>query len=151
MIDQWGQVNEQILSGEWYRLISAFLIHGNVVHLASNMLFLLIFSSRLEDLTKGYIIFFVFLISGLIGNIATMCSSILDLHFISFGASGAVFGLLGALIYLLRGKSKQERRSMYYFIVIFFTITISQDTNVISHFFGLVGGFYIMKILEMKG
>jgi rhomboid protease GluP len=150
MIDQWGQINEYILHGEWYRLFTAFWIHGNLVHLASNLLFLLIFGSRLEELVKGHVVFLVFLGSGLIGNIATLGSIFLGLEFISFGASGAVFGLLGAILFILRGKSKRERRSMYYFIFIFFTITIGQDTNVISHLFGLIGGFYVMKLLDKK-
>ena len=150
MLDQWGQINELIIEGEWYRLFTAFWIHGNLVHLASNLLFLFIFGSRLEDLVKGYAIVLVFLGSGLLGNIATLGSILLGLEFRSFGASGAVFGLLGAVIYLLRGKSKRERRSMYYFIVIFFTITIGQNVNVISHLFGLIGGFYVMKILDSK-
>ena len=148
MIGQWGQINELIINGEWYRLFTAFWIHGNIVHLASNLLFLLIFGSRLEELVKGYKVFLVFLISGIIGNVATLGSILLGIDFISLGASGAVFGLLGAILFLLGGKSKRERRSMSYFILIFFVITIGQDTNVISHLFGLVGGFYVMKFLK---
>ena len=140
MISEWGQVNELIISGEWYRLITAFWIHGNVVHLASNMLFLLIFSSRLEDLIRGYKVFLVFLGSGLLGNLATLGFILLGVDFVSLGASGAVFGLLGAVLFVLKGKSKRERRSMAYFIFIFFIITIGQDTNFISHLFGLIGG-----------
>ncbi len=148
MLGQWGQSNRRVINGEWYRLFTAFLIHGNIIHLASNLLFLLIFSTRLEELTEGHKIFLVFLSSGIFGNIATLFSFLVGMEFLSFGASGAVFGLLGAVIFLLRGKSKRERRTMYYFIIIFFTITIGQDTNVISHLFGLIGGFYVMKILH---
>ncbi len=150
MILQWGQINELILQGEWYRLITAFWIHGNLVHLASNLLFLLIFSTRLEDLEKGYLVFLVFLGSGLIGNLATLGFILLGVDFISLGASGAVFGLLGAVLFVLKGKSKRERRSMAYFIFIFFVITIGQDTNFISHLFGLIGGYYVMKLLHTR-
>ncbi|MHA1994454.1 MAG: rhomboid family intramembrane serine protease [Candidatus Hodarchaeales archaeon] len=147
---QWGQINELILQGEWYRLITAFWIHGNLVHLVSNLLFLLIFSTRLEDLVRGYLVFLVFLGSGLIGNLATLGFILLGVDFISLGASGAVFGLLGAVLFVLKGKSKRERRSMAYFIFIFFVITIGQDTNFISHLFGLVGGYYVMKLLDTR-
>ena len=143
-----SQINILILEGEIYRLITAMFLHANVVHLASNVLFLLIFASRLEELTKGITVFIVFIVSGLIGNIATLAIVFLGVNFNSLGASGAIFGLLGALMFLLKGKSKHERRSMYYSVVIFFIITIGQDTNVISHFAGFLGGYLVMKIIE---
>ena len=141
-----SQINELILEGEIYRLFTAMFLHVNVVHLASNLLFLLIFASRLEEIKGGIAVLIVFIGSGLIGNIATLAFVLLGVNFVSLGASGAIFGLLGALLYLLRGKSKHERRRMYYFIVIFLVITIGQDTNVISHFAGFLGGYLLMKI-----
>ncbi|MHA1206805.1 MAG: rhomboid family intramembrane serine protease [Candidatus Hodarchaeales archaeon] len=143
-----SQINELILAGEIYRLFTAMFLHANVVHLASNLLFLLIFASRLEELKGGITVLIVFIGSGLIGNIATLAFVLLGVNFISLGASGAIFGLLGALLYLLQGKSKHERRKMYYFIVIFIVITIGQDTNVISHFAGFLGGYLLMKVIN---
>ena len=143
-----SQINELILAGEIYRLFTAMFLHANVVHLASNLLFLLIFASRLEELKGGITVLIVFIGAGLIGNIATLAFVLLGVNFISLGASGAIFGLLGALLYLLQGKSKHERRRMYYFIVIFLVITIGQDTNVISHFAGFLGGYFLMKITD---
>jgi len=143
-----SQINELILAGEIYRLFTAMFLHANVVHLASNLLFLLIFASRLEELKGGITVLIVFIGSGLIGNIATLVFVLLGVNFISLGASGAIFGLLGALLYLLQGKSKHERRKMYYFIVIFIVITIGQDTNVISHFAGFLGGYLLMKVIN---
>jgi len=67
-----SQINELILVGEIYRLITAMFLHANVVHLASNLLFLLIFASRLEEIQKGITVFIVFIGSGLIGNLATL-------------------------------------------------------------------------------
>lgn len=143
-----SQINELILAGEIYRLFTAMFLHANVVHLASNLLFLLIFASRLEELKGGITVLIVFIGSGLIGNIATLAFVLLGVNFISLGASGAIFGLLGALLYLLQGKSKHERRKMYYLIVIFIVITIGQDTNVISHFAGFLGGYLLMKVIN---
>lgn len=143
-----SQINELILVGEIYRLITAMFLHANVVHLASNLLFLLIFASRLEEIQKGVTVFIVFIGSGLIGNLATLALVLLEVNFVSLGASGAIFGLLGALLYLLQGKSKHERRKMYYLLAIFLIITIGQDTNVISHVAGFFGGYFLMKIIE---
>jgi rhomboid protease GluP len=143
-----SQINERILGGEIYRLITAMFLHANVVHLASNLLFLLIFASRLEEIQRGITVFAVFIGSGLIGNILTLALVFLEINFVSLGSSGAIFGLLGALLYLLQGKNKHERRKMYYFIGIFLIITIGQDTNVISHIGGFIGGYFIMKIIK---
>jgi rhomboid protease GluP len=141
-------MSESIFQGEFYRFLSSIWFHGNVVHLASNLLFLFIFSIRLEELTKGRTVFIVFICSGIIGNIGTILWIISGIPIISVGASGAIFGLLGALFYILKGKSKTEQRKMIYFLIIFFTITISQDTNFFSHFFGMIGGIAIIRILS---
>ncbi|MCK4849048.1 MAG: rhomboid family intramembrane serine protease [Candidatus Heimdallarchaeota archaeon] len=143
-----GQINDRIFAGEIYRLFTAMFLHANVVHLASNVLFLLIFASRLEEIQRGIKVFVVFIGSGFIGNLATLAIVFLGVNFNSLGASGAIFGLLGALLYLLQGKSKHERRKMYYFIAIFLIITIGQDTNVISHFAGFLGGYFLMKVID---
>lgn len=140
-----SQINELILRGEIYRLFTAMFLHANVVHLASNLLFLLIFASRLEEIENGITTLIIFIGSGLIGNLATLALVLVKIDFVSLGASGAIFGLLGALLYLLRGKSKQERRRMYYLIIFFIIITIGQDTNVISHIAGFLGGYILMK------
>lgn len=143
-----SQINELILTGEIYRLITAIFLHANVVHLASNLLFLLVFATRLEELKRGVTVLIVFLGSGLIGNLATFVLIFLEIDFVSLGASGAIFGLLGALLYLLQGKNRHERRKMYYLLAIFIILTIGQDTNVISHVAGFFGGYFIMKIME---
>jgi rhomboid protease GluP len=142
-----SQINELILTGEIYRLFTAMFLHANVVHLASNLLFLLIFATRLEELKRGFTVFVVFIGSGLIGNLATLSFVLVEIDFISLGASGAIFGLLGALLYLLQGKGKHERRKMYYLLAIFLIITVGQDTNVISHVAGFFGGYILMKII----
>ncbi len=141
-------MSEAVFKGEIYRIFSSFWIHANVVHLASNLLFLFIFSIRLEELTKGRTVVIVFICSGIFGNLGSILWIIFDIPTISIGSSGAVFGILGASIYLLKGKSKIEQRQMMFFLFIFFTITISQDTNFLSHLFGLIGGIITMKTLK---
>ncbi len=141
-------MSDSVFQGEIYRFLSSIWLHGNVVHLASNLLFLFIFSIRLEELTRSRTVFIVFICSGVFGNIGTLLWVLSGIPIISIGASGAIFGLLGASIYLLKGKSKREQKKMIYILILFFTITISQDTNFFSHFFGMIGGIAIMMILK---
>lgn len=132
--------NEKVLQGEIYRLFSAMFIHTNVVHLASNLLFLIIFGVRLEELKSTYFLVLGFLFCGIVGNVASLIWFFFSIPMNSVGASGAIFGLLGIIFFLVWGKTRHERRQSLYLLIIFFLITIGQDTNFISHLFGLLGG-----------
>ncbi len=46
VVYQWGQVNQFVFQGAYYQLFTAMFIHASIVHLAGNMLFLLIFGLR---------------------------------------------------------------------------------------------------------
>ncbi|MFX0016376.1 MAG: rhomboid family intramembrane serine protease [Promethearchaeota archaeon] len=135
--------NEKIFQGEFYRLFSAMFIHANVVHLVSNVLFLIIFGIRLEELKSASLLIFGFIICGFIGNVASLLWFLLGISMNSVGASGAIFGLLGIISYLVQSKTKHERRQSLYLLIIFFLITIGQDTNFVSHLFGLLGGIFV--------
>ena len=135
--------NEKVLQGEFYRLFSAIFIHANIVHLASNVLFLIIFGIRLEELKSASFLVFGFVICGFVGNVASLIWFLLAVPMNSVGSSGGIFGILGIIYFSLRSESKHERRKSLYLLIIFFMITIGQDTNVISHLFGLLGGIFI--------
>ncbi len=134
--------NEKVLQGEFYRLFSAIFIHANIVHLASNVLFLVIFGIRLEELRSASFLVLGFIFCGFVGNVGSLLWFLLSIPMNSVGSSGAIFGLLGIIYYLLRGESRHERRKSLYLLLIFFLITIGQDTNFISHLFGLLGGIF---------
>ena len=132
--------NERVLKGEIYRLFSAIFIHANLVHLGSNVLFLVIFGIRLEELKSTSYLIVGFIFCGFVGNVASLIWFLLAVPITSVGSSGAIFGLLGIVSFLVRGKTKHERRQLLYVLIIFFLITIGQDTNFIAHLFGLLGG-----------
>ena len=83
-------------SGEYYRLITCMFLHIGIVHLLCNMYSLYIVGNSVENLFGKVKYLIIYFISGI-------CGSILSLAFchntISAGASGAIFGLLGALLY----------------------------------------------------
>ncbi|MHA1215057.1 MAG: rhomboid family intramembrane serine protease [Candidatus Hodarchaeales archaeon] len=144
-LSQFGQNNDKVFQGEIYRLFTGIIIHANIVHLVSNLLFLLIFGIRLEEQKSSFHVIFVFFLSGLIGNLASLIWYFFSIPMISLGASGAIFGLLGGSYYILQKKSKYERKRSLYLLVLFFLITIGQDTNVVSHAFGFIGGFFTLR------
>ena len=62
---------------------------------------------------------------------------------VSVGASGAVFGLFGMNIMILRESYRQEMKGVLFFAVIFFMLTISQNTNIFAHAGGLGVGLLV--------
>ena len=85
-----------IKSGEYYRLITSMFLHIGVIHLICNMYSLYIIGKEVESLFGKWKFLIIYILSGI-------CGSILSLAFysntVSAGASGAIFGLLGALLY----------------------------------------------------
>lgn len=85
-----------IKAGEYYRLLFAGFIHIGVIHLFVNMYSLLAIGTRLESLIGKCKFLIVYLVSLVVGNLMSM---LFIGNSISAGASGALFGLFGALLY----------------------------------------------------
>lgn len=85
-----------IKAGEYYRLLFAGFIHIGVIHLFVNMYSLLAIGTRLESLIGKWKFLIVYLVSLIVGNLMSM---LFIGNSISAGASGALFGLFGALLY----------------------------------------------------
>ena len=122
-IMKFGAIPQQILSGHNLpSLLSSLFLHGSILHLAGNMLFLFIFGDNIEHVL-GHISYLVFYLLG--GVIATL------LHTVVFpgseepvvGASGAISACLGA--YLIMFPTNRVRVLVIFFIFLFTTIRIS--------------------------
>lgn len=84
-----------IVHGEYYRLITGIFLHNGVIHLMFNMYSLYVIGTQLESFLGKVKYLIVYLLSGLAGSVL----SIFFNNSFSVGASGAIFGLLGSLIY----------------------------------------------------
>ena len=91
-----GKINNLILSGELWRLITPVLVHGSLIHIAFNMYALFIIGSRVEPVYGRARFVVLYLLAGFGGNVLSFVMS----PNISVGASTAIFGLLGAEIAL---------------------------------------------------
>jgi len=93
---QWGaNAGALTLSGEWWRLLTCVFIHGSLLHIAFNMWCLWDLGALSESLYGRWTFGALYLICGLGASIASV---IWNVHVLSVGASGAIFGLAGALI-----------------------------------------------------
>ncbi len=84
-----------ITSGQYYRLITGIFCHASIWHLVFNMYALYIIGMQLESFLGKYKYLAIYLLSGLSGSLL----SILFSSNYSVGASGAIFGLMGSLLY----------------------------------------------------
>ncbi len=143
-----GQANALVYQGHVYQLISSIFVHFDWLHLVSNSLFLLIFGLKLEDHLFSWQYYFVFLISGLMGGLLTLTFGAGTL---SAGASGGVFGLLGADVIIIYQEEKDKKLWVYLGIgVIFLVMTVGINTNVVAHAIGLLTGFLFPVIFKKR-
>ncbi|MDH6127635.1 rhomboid family intramembrane serine protease [Kitasatospora sp. GP82] len=86
--------------GQWYRLVTAAFVHTGVLHVGMNMVSLWVLGPGLEQVLGRLRFVGLYAVSGLAGNAFAYLVSGGDLY--SVGASGAIFGLLGATAVLFR-------------------------------------------------
>lgn len=139
--------------GGWYRLISSMFLHWDIGHLVSNMLILYYIGSVVER-KMGHIPYLVlYLMSGLAGNILSAGYELYTSEFmISAGASGAIFGVEGALIVqvlLSRGKIEHMTLGRVVFAVAFSLYCGFTDSNInnAAHLGGVMMGFALAAII----
>src|ERR1700684_2047885 len=93
---QWGaNVGAFTLRGEWWRLLTCVFVHGGLIHIAFNMWCLWDLGALSESLYGRWTFGALYLICGLGASLASVAWNV---HVLSVGASGAIFGLAGALI-----------------------------------------------------
>ena len=147
MIGQYGQNTFLVFRGEYYRLISSMFVHASIAHLAGNMLFLLVFGLRAEEMFSLPEYLLVYFLGGLAGNLVSLW--LLPSSF-SVGASGAIFGMFGAVSVFARRSVNQSivGALIYGFFLLF--ISSGQGVNVFAHLGGLVCGLIIGYLLATR-
>jgi len=148
MIWQYGQVNLLVLNGWWWQLFTSMFVHASIMHLVGNMLFLLIFGLRGEEMFSLPEYLTIYILGGLVGNLLSLV--FLPLNVPSVGASGAIFAMFGACtIYARRSVGQSIIGALIYG---FFLLLLSSGTNVneLAHLGGLAAGLLIGYVLAAK-
>lgn len=138
---------------EYYRLFTCMFLHFGISHLMNNMVMLGALGWNLEIEIGKFKFLIVYLVSGLGGNMLSFVGNIIfEENVISAGASGAVFGLMGALLYVVianRGRlGRLSGRGMIFMVVLslYYGFTSTGVDN-IAHVGGLLFGFLTAVIL----
>lgn len=89
--------NVAVNGGELYRLFTCIFLHAGIIHLLCNMYSLYVIGPQVESFYGKLKYIFIFFFSGICGSILSLAFS--GNNLISVGASGAIFGLLGSILY----------------------------------------------------
>ncbi|KAK9820107.1 hypothetical protein WJX72_006208 [[Myrmecia] bisecta] len=141
-----AKVNEAVVAGEYWRLLTANFLHAGLLHLGLNCLALYSLAPDAEAVL-GYGTFTaVYLLSGLSGSLASFLFS----DAVTVGASGAIFGLLGALgAYFLKNRELKgsTRQILYIAAVAGFNLILGTNGDSMidnsGHIGGLVAGAWL--------
>ena len=149
MIWRYGQVNGLVIYyGQYWQLFTSMFVHASIAHLVGNMLFLLIFGLRGEEMFSLPEYLLVYFLGGLIGNLLSLLFLPLDVP--SVGASGAIFAMFGACtIYARRTVSRSIIGALVYAFFLLF-LSSGPGVNDLAHIGGLVAGLLIGYMVAIK-
>lgn len=142
-----AQINSRVIENlELWRLFTSMFLHADIIHLFSNMVALLIFGIAVENNFKRFQFIIIYFISGFIGNLFTLI--LLPPNIISLGASGAIFGLIGAAFVFFVKEDRSFILLGLIYIAYFIFSSFAPGINAIAHITGLAGGLlfgYLFK------
>ena len=140
-----------VRNGEYFRLITSAFNHIGIFHLLFNSYALYIIGSQLESYVGKVKYLIVYLGSAILGNLLSMAL----VSGYSAGASGAIFGLLGALLYfgyhyrVYLGTVIKSQILPLIFINLAIGFMVVEINNA-AHIGGLIGGFLLLQALGVK-
>lgn len=150
----WGAVFEQ---GEGYRLWTYMFLHINLGHLFNNMLSLCAFGLLLEPVLGHVRYAIIYFGSGFASGLLSFLVELIRMNRVnSVGASGAIFGLTGALLALvLFWKDKvpwiSVRRVVFLVVISLYGGFATPKVDNIGHIGGLLAGFLLMTVVYFVG
>src|SRR5690554_2793697 len=145
-----AKVNELIAHGQYWRLFTAMFLHVGLIHLFFNSYALYIYGPIVEKLFGKTRFALIYIGSGLYGSL----SSYLFSSNPAAGASGAIFGLMGSLLYFRQRKKDTFRRIFGPQLIIIILInlfygSVQPSIDNWGHIGGLVGGYLIANSLGL--
>jgi rhomboid protease GluP len=147
-----AKFNPYIIEGQYWRLITPIFLHIGLMHLLFNQYALSIFGREIESLFGTARFAAIYLLTGMFGSLASFAFS----PAVSAGASGAIFGIIGAMAaFLLRNRETLGQKGREHFrglltmiaLNIFLGVTIPGIDNY-GHMGGLISGLILGAILS---
>ena len=137
---EFGLFGPSVADGEVYRVLTSGFLHAGLFHLLVNMWSLWILGTMLESSVGRVRFVLIYFVSLLTGSFGALLVAPNDL---TVGASGAIFGLMGAAVMEMRSRGIAPMQSglpLWIGLNLFFTFSYPHQISVGGHIGGLVGG-----------
>ena len=143
-------------NGQYWRLFTSMFMHFGLMHILNNMV-MLGAVGRIVEIAMGHVRFLIaYIVAGICGGVLSYAMMLHNNDYaVSAGASGAIFGMVGALVWIVivnRGFYEGISRQQVIFMVIlmiYYGVSTSGVDNW-DHLGGLAGGFIISIVLYRK-
>lgn len=141
---------------EYYRVFTYMFLHAGIEHIANNMLVLFVIGDNLERAVGKWKFLVIYFGTGILAGITSMSYNMLkQMNTVSVGASGAIFGVVGAMVYIVAvNKGRLENISTRQMVVfVLFSLyggLTSQGVDNAAHIGGLVSGIVLAAIFYRK-
>lgn len=154
MLD-WGAVYPPLITEnrEVYRLFTSMFLHFGIEHLINNMLVLFVLGCRLERVIGHLNFVIIYFLGGIAGNVISLLLELKKMNWaVSAGASGAVFAVMGAMIFVvIRNKGRiadlSARQILLMALFSLYLGVASSGVDNAAHIGGLVAGFLLAFVL----
>lgn len=157
MLEHGAMYGPAVMEGhEYYRLLTSIFMHFGINHIANNMLILFVMGDNMERAlgSARYLVFY--LLCGVGANVVSMLLSVNDpVQAVGAGASGAIFGVIGGLLYAVavnRGRLEDlslRQLAMVILLSLYFGFTSTGVDNT-AHVAGLLIGIVLAAVLYRK-
>jgi membrane associated rhomboid family serine protease len=149
LFNNWLLFGPAVANGDWWRLFTSAFLHANLIHIAFNMYFLWFVGSAVEQaLGRGRFVL-LYVVSALAGSAGALVWTPLSP---TVGASGALFGLLGAALILERQRNYVLGGSAMALILINLILSFAvSGISIGGHIGGLIGGILCTLIFSRFG
>ena len=153
----WGAAFPPLIRvGEYYRMFTCMFLHFGIEHLCNNMLLLIFIGDNLERAVGRVRYLLIYLLGGFGGSVVSYYWNMRNgVDVVSAGASGAIFAVIGAMIYIIiQHRGRLEDLSLKRLLLMaFLTIYVGFSSDGIdnaAHIGGLMCGFLLALILYRK-
>ncbi len=139
--------------GEYYRLFTCMFLHSGLIHLFCNMYALYILGTQIERYYGRLKFLFIYIVSGLIGSLLSCVFMTSNSY--SIGASGAIFGLFGSLLYFSYNyratiNSSIKSNIIPVILINLFLGFMLPGIDVYGHIGGLIGGILTSMVVGLS-